>query len=85
MSMFTIQQECRKLKQAIDKQCAKMPTDTCLWSAAACTGLSMGLKCIKKKRLAGMVGQWTAPLLLFGLYHKMARMIAASSPQSQDN
>lgn len=77
--MFTIHQECKKLKKAVEEQTAKLTPGTCLWSAAACLGLSMGLKCINRKRLACMIGQWTAPFLLFGLYIKMAKIMDSSS------
>ncbi|HET8574299.1 MAG TPA: hypothetical protein VFL76_10575 [Edaphocola sp.] len=70
--MSIIHQE-GKLAEAIEEQTAKLPPDTFLWSAAASMALSMGLKCINKKHLAQMAGQWTAPLLLFGIYNKIVK------------
>lgn len=59
--------------KAIEKQTAKLPSDIFLWSAFAFMGISLVLKLSKKDEAALFIGQWPAPLLLFGIYNKIVK------------
>lgn len=61
------------MTKTIENQTAKLPSDTFLWSAMACMGVSLALKCFKKNHTALFIGQWAAPILLFGIYNKIVK------------
>jgi hypothetical protein len=63
-----------KTTKAIEQQTAKLPSDTFLWSAIACMGVSLTLKCMHKSHAALFVGQWAAPFLLLGIYNKIVKI-----------
>ena len=60
--------------EVIENQTAKLPSDTYLWPALACMGVSLGLKLLGKNSTALFVGQWAAPLLLMGIYNKIVKV-----------
>lgn len=62
-----------KVAKAIEEQTAKLPSDVFLWSALAFMGVSLVLKLTKKNDEALFIGQWPAPLLLFGIYNKIVK------------
>lgn len=62
-----------KVAKAIEEQTAKIPSDVFLWSALAFMGVSLALKLAKKDEEALFIGQWPAPLLLFGIYNKIVK------------
>ena len=63
-----------KLATAIEEQTSKLPSDTFLWTAIAAMGTALTLHCTGKKHTALLVGQWVAPLLLFGIYNKIVKV-----------
>lgn len=62
-----------KVAKAIEEQTAKIPSDVFLWSAFAFMGVSLVLKLARKDEEALFIGQWPAPLLLFGIYNKIVK------------
>jgi len=60
--------------RAIEKRTGRIPSDIYLWSAVACMGTSLTLKVMGNKDTSQFVGQWVAPLLLFGLYNKVVKV-----------
>lgn len=60
--------------RAIEKRTGRVPSDIYLWSAVACMGTSLTLKVMGNKDTSQFVGQWVAPLLLFGLYNKIVKV-----------
>lgn len=60
--------------KAIEKQTAKIPSDTFLWAALAAMGISLTLQCLKKKHTSLFLGQWAAPFLLMGIYNKIVKV-----------
>ena len=63
-----------KVARKIEEQTAKLPSDTFLWASVACMTASLTLKLLKNDHLALFIGQWTAPLLLFGIYNKIVKL-----------
>lgn len=61
------------LTKEIEKQSSKLPSDVFLFAAITTMAISLTLKCAGKKHLALFVGQWAAPLLLFGVYNKIVK------------
>jgi hypothetical protein len=62
------------IAKAIEEQTAKLPSDTFLWASAGVMSTSLILKLIGKDHLALFIGQWAAPLLLFGIYNKLVKL-----------
>lgn len=60
--------------KAIEKQTAKMPSDSFLWSAMGVMTVSAILKIAGRKNSALFTGQWAAPILLLGLYNKLVKL-----------
>ena len=67
------QQKEGPLARAIEKQTAKLPSDTFLWAALGSMGVSALLQFTGKKRASLFVGEWVAPFLLFGVYNKIVK------------
>ena len=59
--------------KAIEEQTAKLPSDTFLWASVAAMGVSLTLKLLGRGNAALFIGQWAAPLLLFGVYNKIVK------------
>lgn len=62
-----------KVTKTVEKETAKVPSMVYLGAAVATTGLSICLKMAGCKHSALFVGQWTAPLLLLGIYNKIVK------------
>ena len=60
--------------RTIEAQTAKMPSDVWLWAAFAAIGVSMLFHGTGKRDDGHFVGQWVAPLLLFGVYNKLVKI-----------
>jgi len=59
--------------RTIEQQTAKLPSDTFLWAAVGAMGASAVLKMMGKNHASLFVGDWVAPLLLFGVYNKIVK------------
>ena len=62
-----------KVTKAIENQTAKLPSDTFLFTAVGAMGVALTLKCMGKKETSLFIGQWVAPILLFGIYNKLVK------------
>jgi hypothetical protein len=59
--------------RAIEQQTAKLPSDVFLWAALGSIGTSAIFRLMGKKNASLFVGDWVAPLLLFGVYNKIVK------------
>jgi|ERR1043165_8195079 hypothetical protein len=59
--------------KAIEKQTAKLPSDTFLWIGLSAMTTSLALQLMGKKHLSLFIGQWATPFLLFGIYDKIVK------------
>ena len=57
----------------IEEETAKIPSDVYLWVAVGAMAASSVLQLMKQKHAGLFIGQWVAPLLLFGIYNKMVK------------
>ncbi len=62
------------IAKTIEQQTAKLPSDVFLWAALGSMGASLFLKMTGNKDESLFVGQWAAPLLIFGLYNKLVKV-----------
>lgn len=63
-----------RVARTIEEQTAKLPSDVWLWAAFASIGISMIFHASGKREDGLFVGQWVAPLLLFGVYNKLVKV-----------
>lgn len=61
------------IARTIEQQTAKLPSDVFLWAALGSIGASAVLQVMGKKNASLFVGDWVAPLLLFGVYNKIVK------------
>jgi hypothetical protein len=57
----------------IESKTAQLPSDIFLWSAVGLMIVSASLHVAKQKHAGLFVGQWVAPMLLFGIYNKLVK------------
>jgi hypothetical protein len=62
------------IARTIEQQTAKLPSDTFLWAAVGSIGASALLRLMGKKHASLFVGEWVAPMLLFGVYNKIVKV-----------
>jgi len=62
------------IARTIEQQTAKLPSDTFLWAAVGSIGAAALLRIIGKKDASLFVGDWVAPMLLFGVYNKLVKL-----------
>lgn len=62
-----------KVAKAIESQTSRLPSDFFLWTATTAMAASLTMRIMKKNNLALFIGQWAAPLLLFGVYNKLVK------------
>lgn len=62
-----------EVTKTIENQTAKIPSDVFLFTAMGAMAVSLGLKVAKQHKTALFVGQWVAPILLFGIYNKLVK------------
>lgn len=60
---------------AIERQTARLPSDTFLWAAGASIAGSLVLQMMNRKEDALFVGQWAPTFLILGLYNKMVKLL----------
>ena len=72
-----------KNAKAIKNQISKLPSDLFLWAALGSMGASATLKCLGRKHTALFIGQWTAPLLLLGIYNKLIKIKSSECEAKQ--
>jgi hypothetical protein len=62
------------IARTIEQQTAKLPSDTFLWAAVGSIGAAALLRLMGKKHASLFVGEWVAPMLLFGVYNKIVKV-----------
>jgi hypothetical protein len=68
-----------RIARAIERQTAKLPSDTFLWLALGAMSTSASLQVMGKRRKSLFIGQWVPALLLFGLYNKLVKQLGSDS------
>src|ERR1043165_7317023 len=63
-----------RIAKAIESQTSRIPSDAFLWAAGGVMATSLVLKIMKLNHTALFIGQWAAPLLLFGVYNKIVKV-----------
>jgi hypothetical protein len=66
-----------RVAKAIEKQTAKLPSDTFLWAAGGSIIGSLVLKYMGRQDDANFVGEWVPTLLILGLYNKIVKQFGS--------
>jgi hypothetical protein len=74
----------------IENKTAQIPSDIFLWTAFGFMGAALMLKLMGRRHSALFLGQWVAPMLLFGIYNKQVKQLGhdetkGSQFQQQDS
>jgi hypothetical protein len=65
--------------EAVAQQLTRMPADFLFWTGLALAATSAGLLLAGKQKASLLTGMWVPPVLLAGLYERMARSAAADN------
>jgi hypothetical protein len=60
--------------RSLEKQTAKLPSDTWLWAAFGSIAVSLAFQFAGDERKANFVGHWAPTFLLLGLYNKLVKL-----------
>lgn len=71
--------------KTIEKQTAKLPSDTFLWLAFGSIGISAGLQVLGRQQLSNFVGQWAPTFLILGLYNKLVKVAGSDHLELEKN
>jgi hypothetical protein len=71
------------LARTIEQATAHLPSDTFLWAACGCMGASLLLQLTGCKHAGLFVGQWVAPMMLFGIYNKIVKVAGSDRATAQ--
>jgi hypothetical protein len=66
------------LARAIEKQSAKLPSDTFLWLAVGSIAAAAFLKLRGRNDTSIFVGEWAPTFLMLGLYNKLVKLEGGS-------
>jgi hypothetical protein len=69
--------------EMIEKQTAKLPSDTFLWLALSSILGSLTLQLLGKQRISLFVGQWVPTFLLFGIYNKLVKQLGSDRTENR--
>ena len=68
--------------RAIEKQTAKLPSDTFLWLAVGSMAASAALQAAGQKHVSLFIGQWAPTFLIFGLYNKLVKQLGSDRTEN---
>ncbi len=71
------------IAKTIEKQTAKLPSDTFLWLAGASIATSLVLNISGHEEKSHFVGQWVAPFLLLGVYNKLVKQLGSDRTENK--
>ena len=66
-----------KVARTIERQTAKLPSDTFLWAAMASMATSATLQLMGNKHASMFVGQWAPTFLILGIYNKLVKQLGS--------
>ena len=79
--MDSIEHSEGEIARGIERQTAKLPSDTFMWAAICAMGVSAALQVSGKKHVSNFIGEWVPTLLIFGLYNKMVKLLGSDRTQ----
>jgi hypothetical protein len=71
------------MARAIEKQTAKLPSDTFLWAAAGAITASAAMQMMGNRNVSLFIGQWAPTLLILGLYNKLVKQLGSDRTENR--
>ena len=71
-----------RLAKTIEKQTAKLPSDSFLWLALGSIAASLALKISGRQKDALFVGQWAPTFLVLGVYNKLVKQLGSDRAEN---
>jgi hypothetical protein len=71
-----------RVAKTIEKQTARLPSDTFLWMAVGTMAASASLHLMGNKQVSLFVGQWAPTLLILGLYNKLVKQLGSDRTEN---
>ena len=68
--------------KTIEKQTAKLPSDTFLWAALGAMATSATLQAMGNKHVSLFIGQWAPTFLMFGLYNTLVKQLGSDRTEN---
>lgn len=68
--------------KVIEKQTAKLPSDTFLWLAVGSMIASASLQLKGQQNVSLFIGQWAPSFLLFGIYNKLVKQLGSDRTET---
>jgi hypothetical protein len=70
------------IARGLEKQTAKLPSDTFLWAALGAIAVSASLQFMGNRQVSNFVGQWAPTFLILGLYNKMVKQLGSDRTEN---
>lgn len=70
------------IAKTIERQTAKLPSDTFLWMAVGAMTVSATLQAMGNRHVSLFVGQWAPTFLIFGLYNKLVKQLGSDRTEN---
>ena len=70
------------LAKTIEKQTAKLPSDSFLWLALGSIAASLTLRISGRQKDALFVGQWAPTFLVLGVYNKLIKQLGSDRAEN---
>jgi hypothetical protein len=71
-----------RVAKAIEKQTAKLPSDTFLWMAVSAMAVSAATQIAGNKQVSVFIGQWAPTFLILGLYNKLVKQLGSDRTEN---
>jgi hypothetical protein len=72
-----------RIAKTIERQTAKLPSDTFLWAAAGAMTASAAMQMMGNRHVSLFIGQWVPTLLIFGLYNKLVKQLGSDRTENR--
>ena len=72
-----------QIAKAIERQTAKLPSDTFLWLAVGSIAASATLQTMGNRNASLFVGQWVPSFLLLGVYNKLVKQLGSDRTENR--
>jgi hypothetical protein len=70
-----------RVARAIEDKTARAPSDWFLWASLGAMAAAAVIQLREQKQWSLFLGQWAAPLLLFGVYNKLVKVAGSDRTQ----
>ena len=66
-----------RIARTIERQTARLPSDTFLWAAVGSMAVSAASQLMGNRQVSLFIGQWAPTILILGLYNKLVKQLGS--------